>query len=308
MNFQQLKYILAVEKFQNFNRAAIACDVAQSTLSKEIQRLEKEHQVIIFDRTRIPVVPTLKGVDLLQKARQILNLKKEFEHIAAKKDNKVSGKMNLAITEILAPYLTPLFIHNLARKYPHLNLNILEISDRRTEDLLKEEAIDAAIMISPSLQHDYYEHDLYKEEILLYANNPVETIYDDKVELSSIDFDTILVHEDLREILKRQIAEIFDKKEFDQHNNINYLKGNLETLKNIIDQNGGAMLFPKIAIPYFSKAQQKHIYQFFGIQPTLEVRLVASRGFAKNRIIERLIEEILRVVPASFLDSHITNH
>ena len=41
MNFNQLKYIVAVDKHRNFARAADECEIAQSTLSKEIQRLKK---------------------------------------------------------------------------------------------------------------------------------------------------------------------------------------------------------------------------------------------------------------------------
>ena len=163
MNFQQLHYILAVEKHQNFHRAAIECEVAQSTLSKEIQRLEQKYQIMIFDRTRHPVVPTLKGRDLLQKDKDILAAKKAFERIAQKRDNVVAGKINLAVSEILAPYLSPLFIRSLSRKYPELELLMFELSDRRSEDLLIEENIDAAIMISPCLTHEYYEYQLYKE-------------------------------------------------------------------------------------------------------------------------------------------------
>ncbi|MEL6866419.1 MAG: LysR family transcriptional regulator [Bacteroidota bacterium] len=295
MNFQQLNYILAVEKYQNFNRAAIACDVAQSTLSREIQRLEQEYRIIIFDRTRNPVVPTLKGLDLLKKAKEILHHKKEFERIAKKKDNEISGNINLAITEILSPYITPLFIHRLARKYPHLELQLLELSDRRIEDLLIEEEIDAAVMISPSLLHDYYEHRLYTEEVLLYSNKPIDTLFDNKVEVEKVDFDQVLIHEDLREILKRQIDNIFEKYP-SKVNNIRYLKGNLETLKHIVNHNGGAMLLPQIAFPYFSEKEQQNIYQFTGFQPKLEVSLISSRGFEKNRIIKKLIEEIQRIV------------
>lgn len=304
MNFQQLKYILAVEKFQNFNRAAIACDVAQSTLSKEIQRLEQEYQIIIFDRTRHPVVPTIKGVDLLKKAREILSHKKEFEQIAEKRNNKVSGKVSLAISEILAPYILPLFVNRLAKKYPHLNLKILELSDRRIEDLLIAEEIDAAIMISPSLKHEYYKHRLYSEEVLLYSSRPIKTLYNNnKVELSQIDFDTVLIHEDLRDILKRQIKEIFEKVDDDKANRINYLKGNLETLRNIIHQSGGSMLLPRIAVPYLSDTQKSNIYSFLGLQPKLEVSLISSRGFAKNRIIKRLLKEILQSVSSHSLIS-----
>ena len=85
MNFQQLKYIVALEEFKNFSRAAEACDVAQSTLSKEIQRIEHEYKVIIFDRTRNPVVPTLKGKDLIEKAKELLLIQKEFIQIAEQK-------------------------------------------------------------------------------------------------------------------------------------------------------------------------------------------------------------------------------
>ncbi|MEM6843362.1 MAG: LysR substrate-binding domain-containing protein [Bacteroidota bacterium] len=299
MNFQQLNYILAVEKFQNFHRAAIACEVAQSTLSREIQRLEQEYEIIIFDRTRHPVVPTLKGHDLLRKARDILSHQKEFVRIAEKRDNEVSGSMNLAITEILAPYLTPLFIYFLSQKYPDLEVNILELSDRRIEDLLKEEEIDAAIMIAPSLTHEYFEHRLYREEVLLYTTHPLPTTSDGKIEVSAIDFNDILIHEDLKEILQRQMGYVFQQIVPVRGKKVKYSKGNLETIRNIINHNGGAMLLPKIATSFFPAPQRQQIYLFSDLQPELDVSLISARGFEKNRIIKRLIEEVLRVVPDS---------
>ena len=72
MNFHQLKYILSVDAHRNFARAAEECEIAQSTLSKEIQRLEKEFGILIFDRSRHPVVPTLNGIDLLKQAKLVI--------------------------------------------------------------------------------------------------------------------------------------------------------------------------------------------------------------------------------------------
>jgi LysR family hydrogen peroxide-inducible transcriptional activator len=109
MNFRQLEYIIAVERYRNFNRASLACDVAQSTLSREIQRLEKEFDIIIFDRSRQPVLPTLKGLDLIGKAKEIRFQQKEFIQMAFEKKDEILGQINLAITEILAPYITPIF-------------------------------------------------------------------------------------------------------------------------------------------------------------------------------------------------------
>ena len=294
MNFQQLNYIIAVEEFKNFNRAALACDVAQSTLSKEIQRLEKEYDIVIFDRTRNPVVPTLKGIDLINKAKEILLLKKDFIQIAKKKKNEVSGYMTLAITEILAPYIAPLFLNNLADKYPNLELKILELSDRRIEDLLGSEEVDAAIMIAPDLSHDYFERKLFKEEILLYSTEEIEQFNNSKVDINQLNFNSMFIHEDLKVILKRQIKEVFDKSPFNSKNNIKYLKGNLETIRNIIFLNGGRMLIPKMALPYLSSGGNTHFtYPFTSNTPKLDVSLISTRGFEKNRIIKRLITELL---------------
>ncbi|MEM1126700.1 MAG: LysR substrate-binding domain-containing protein [Bacteroidota bacterium] len=298
MNFQQLSYIIAVDRHQNFHRAAVDCDVAQSTLSKEIQRLEQEYGIIIFDRTRQPVVPTLKGVDLINKAREILQKRREFVHIAQRRDNPVAGHMKLALTEILAPYLAPFLIRSLSRKYPDLHLEILELSDRRIEDLLTDEGIDAAVMISPSLAKEYFEHTLYREQLLLYSPELSPTRGDGTVAVGDIDFGSVLIHEDLKEILLRQLGSLFGDYAPEEGRNIKYLKGNLETIRHIIRTNGGAMLVPTLARSFFPEHEQRHLFAFRGVHPELDVSLISSRGFEKTRIIKRLIEEIGQIVPA----------
>ena len=168
MNFRQLEYIIAVDRYRNFKRAAIACDVAQSTLSKEIQRIEKEFDIIIFDRSRQPVVPTLKGLDIILKAKEIRFQQREFIQMALLNENEISGQINLAITEILAPYITPILIKAISKKYPKLEIKILELSDRRIEDYLINDQVDAAVIINPSLTHGDEEQKLYKEELCIY--------------------------------------------------------------------------------------------------------------------------------------------
>jgi len=294
MNFQQLSYIIAVQEFKNFNRAALACDVAQSTLSKEIQRLEKEHDIVIFDRTRNPVVPTLKGIDLINKAKEILLQRKEFIQIAKRRKNEVSGYMTLAITEILAPYIAPLFLNNLANKYPNLELKILELSDRRIEDLLGSEEVDAAIMIAPDLSHDYFERKLFKEEILVYSTEEINEFNNSDIDINELDTSSMFIHEDLKLILKRQIKLFSANSPRRTKNNIKYLKGNLETIRNIIFLNGGKMLIPKMALPYLNSRGKKHYtYPLTSDTPKLDVSLISTRGFEKNRFIKRLITELL---------------
>ena len=299
MNFRQLEYIIAVDRYRNFKRASIACDVAQSTLSKEIQRLEKEFDIIVFDRSRQPVLPTLKGVDIIRKAKEIRFQQKEFIQMALEKKNEISGQINLAITEILAPYITPIFIKTIAKKYPKLEIKILELSDRRIEDYLINEQVDAAVMINPSLTHGYYEQKLYKEKFCIYSTE-LKNKHNNFISLVDINFNEILLHEDLRDLLIRQIKELGSQSfETLRNNRIKYLKGNLETLKNIIDLNGGTMFLPKIAATYMSKKHLTRIFTFKENTLELDVNLVSTRGFEKKRIIKQLVNELTNLLKFS---------
>jgi len=299
MNFRQLEYIIAVDRYRNFKRASIACDVAQSTLSKEIQRLEKEFDIIVFDRSRQPVLPTLKGLDIIRKAKEIRFQQKEFIQMALEKKNEISGQINLAITEILAPYITPIFIKTIAKKYPKLEIKILELSDRRIEDYLINEQVDAAVMINPSLTHGYYEQKLYKEKFCIYSTE-LKNRHNNFISLVDINFNEILLHEDLRDLLIRQIKELGSQSfETLRNNRIKYLKGNLETLKNIIDLNGGTMFLPKIAATYMSKKHLTRIFTFKENTLELDVNLVSTRGFEKKRIIKQLVNELTNLLKFS---------
>tara|TARA_B100001057_G_scaffold500191_1_gene614003 strand:- start:2722 stop:3618 length:897 start_codon:yes stop_codon:yes gene_type:complete len=290
MNFQQLKYIVALEEFKNFSRAAEACDVAQSTLSKEIQRIEHEYKVIIFDRTRNPVVPTLKGKDLIEKAKELLLIQKEFIQIAEQKKNEVTGKLNLAISEIIAPYLVPLLVSKIAKKYPKLDLYIKELSDWKIEDLLNSEEIDAAVMISPSLSHSYFEQTIYNEEIKLYTKEDNFIKSNKVVNLSELTTRKLYIHSGLKNIFNRQF-EVNSSNNKITDTRINYLNGNLETLRNIINQNGGTMLIPNISRSVINYDHKKFLIDI-NPKPKFNVVLISSRGFAKNRILKHLFKDL----------------
>lgn len=68
----QLEYIVAIDEYRHFATAAEKCFVTQPTLSMQIKKLEDELGVIIFDRSRQPVVPTDLGAKLIEQARMIL--------------------------------------------------------------------------------------------------------------------------------------------------------------------------------------------------------------------------------------------
>lgn len=82
MLLRQLEYILAVEKYQSFTKAADACCVTQPTLSQQIRTLEDYLGVEVFDRTTLPIEPTRKGKMILEKAIVIVQQARELEKFA----------------------------------------------------------------------------------------------------------------------------------------------------------------------------------------------------------------------------------
>lgn len=72
MNIQQLRYIVAIDRFRNFARAAEACKISQPTLSAMLVKLEEELEVRIFERNNRSVMPTAAGEKIVRQAQKAL--------------------------------------------------------------------------------------------------------------------------------------------------------------------------------------------------------------------------------------------
>ena len=118
MTIQQLEYILAVDQFRHFARAAEYCRVTQPTLSAMIQKLEDELGVKLFDRTVQPVCPTTIGQKVIDQARVILAQAAQVKDIISEDKQSLSGVFRLGVLPTIAPYLLPRFFPQLMEKYP----------------------------------------------------------------------------------------------------------------------------------------------------------------------------------------------
>ncbi len=127
MTFIQLEYIIAVDTWRHFAKAAEHCFVTQPTLSMQIQKLEEELDVKIFDRSKQPVVPTETGAEIIEQARTILSGKNGLLETIQNKKGRLTGELRIGIIPTLAPYLLPLFIQPFTKKYPEVRLVVHEM-------------------------------------------------------------------------------------------------------------------------------------------------------------------------------------
>lgn len=297
MNFNQLKYIVAVDKHRNFSKAADECEVAQSTLSREVQRLEKEFGVMIFDRSRFPTVPTMKGTDLINQAKIILAAHQKFIDIAQKKDNLPSGDFNLGIIPGLAPYLLPLFTRRLSEKYPLLNLKIIEANQKEIEEYFKNEELDAALTIAPFFKSGFYEDKLFEEEFVLYLNELHPLAKKKVVKWNDIPTNELILQEEIKSFLLHEDAVQLLPVSEKNVRNIAFENGSLETIRKIIDVNGGLTLLPHLSTLYMGQRRLKMVREIVSPRLTRTIVLVTPRGFEKTRIIKAVRKEIMAGLP-----------
>src|SRR5690349_8559269 len=170
MNFQQLEYILAVNRHRNFVKAAASTFVSQPTLSAMVQKLEEELDVQIFDRKRHPVEPTPEGEQIIEQARLILNEVARLQSYARELKGEIAGDLRFGIIPTLAPYLLPLFVKPFAEEHPLLQIFM---KDLVTEDIiaqLKSGEIDMGLLVTPLNDNQLLEFPLFYEEFFAYAS------------------------------------------------------------------------------------------------------------------------------------------
>ncbi len=170
MTLTQLEYIVALDTHRHFALAAEKCFITQPTLSMQIQKLEEELGVKIFDRTKQPVIPTEIGTNIITQARITLREANLIKQMINDQKDTLSGDLRIGIIPTLAPYLLPALYKSMRDKYPQLNLIIKESI---TEDViyeLKNNRLDCGIVVTPLKDPSIREDVLFYEELFVYVS------------------------------------------------------------------------------------------------------------------------------------------
>src|SRR5690625_4969793 len=153
MTITQLRYVLAVAEHRNFTKAAQKVFVTQPTLSMQIQKLEDELTVQIFDRVKKPIALTEVGEKIVEQARSIVDESERIQDIVDQEKGFVGGEFKLGIIPTVMPTLLPMFLNAFIKKYPRVNLKIEELDTESLIENLEDGHLDAGIAATP-LEHE----------------------------------------------------------------------------------------------------------------------------------------------------------
>jgi LysR family hydrogen peroxide-inducible transcriptional activator len=297
MTLVQLEYIVAVDTWRHFATAAAKCFITQPTLSMQLQKIEAELGVQIFDRSKVPVVPTAEGVEIIQQARVILKEVERLSEVTHERQGEIVGELRLGILPTIAPYLLPLFLKSFLEKYPGIRLKVTERTTEILVDRLKKNLLDAGLVVTPLNDPGIFEQPLFYEEFVVYVS-PAETVYKKRYVLAEdIDVRHLWLLEE-GHCMRSQIMNLCElKSKMQEDNNFHYEAGSIETLRKMVEMQNGITILPKLALQDLSPQQLKMVRRFKAPAPVREVSLVTHRSLVKKRILGALQREILLAVP-----------
>ena len=295
MTLTQLEYIVALDTWRHFVLASEKCFVTQPTLSMQIQKLEDELGVKIFDRTKQPVIPTEIGTRILAQARIALREASMIREVIRDRKDSLAGEIRVGIIPTLAPYLLPPLFQHIRTKYPELDLVVKETITEDVIQELKNNRLDCGLVVTPLKDASIKEDILFYEELFVYVSRK-NALYDKKYVLpTEIDPDQLWLLEE-GHCFRSQILNLCElRRSSDFH--FKYETGSLETLKRMVDKSDGITILPELAVMEFTKAQLRLVKQLKEPRPAREVSLVTHRDHLKTRLIQVLKDEILSIVP-----------
>lgn len=299
MNIQQLEYILAVDAYRHFAKAAEHCRVTQPTLSMMIQKLEDELGVKLFDRNLQPVRPTPAGKKVIEQARNVLYQASLIKDIVNEEEQSLKGTFRLAVLPTIAPYLLPRFFQKLVEKNPELDIRILEMKTAPTMTALQNGEIDAAIIANQPVESYLQGDTLYYEQFFGYVARNESIFKKDMIRTADISDERLWLLDEghcFRDQLMR-----FCQMEKVKIRQAAYRLGSLETFMRMVESGNGITFIPELATLQLSSEQMEMVRPFAIPKPTREIVLVTRRDFIRHRITGILIEHIKKSVPKSML-------
>lgn len=295
MTLTQLEYVVALDTHRHFLLASEKCFVTQPTLSMQIQKLEDELGVKLFDRTKQPVIPTEIGVSIIAQARIVLREAGMIRQLITDQKDALTGELRIGIIPTLAPYLLPPLYKEMREKYPQLNLVIKETITEEVIHELKSNRLDCGLVVTPLKDPSIKEDVLFYEELFVYVSKKNALVDKKYVLPNDIDPNQLWLLEE-GHCFRSQVLNLCElRKRGDFH--VRYETGNIETLKRMVDKSDGITILPELAVMEFSKPQLKLVKRLKEPSPAREVSLVTHRDYIKSKLIKTLKEEILNIVP-----------
>lgn len=295
MTLQQLEYILAVNQFRHFARAAEYCRVTQPTLSAMIQKLEEELDTRIFDRSQQPVCPTPVGIHIIEQAQNILVQANRIKNIIEEEKHSLTGTFKLGILPTVAPYLLPRFFPQLMKKYPDLDIRVVEMKTNDIKKALQTGEIDAGIVASLAGMEELQQTPLFYEQFFAYVSREDTLFNNEVIRTSDLNGEQLWLLDE-GHCFRDQLVRFCQMKSA-RASQLAYHLGSMETFMRMVESGKGVTFIPELAVLQLGEAQKELVRPFAIPCPTRQIVMLTNKNFIRHTLLNALTKEIQNAVP-----------
>lgn len=299
MNLRDLRYFIALAETRHFGRAAEACFVSQPTLSTQLKKLETELGVSLFERAPRNILLTPAGERILKHAREALAQVSQMQDIAKHTRDPESASVRLGIFPTLAPYLLPHVVPNLRKRFPELELLLIEEKTELLIHQLREGAIDAAILAEPVSDEHFESQHLFTEPFVLALPEKHPLSKQRALGLAELTTQHLLLLED-GHCLRDQALEVCALSGASEKEG--FRATSLETLRQMVAAGVGITLLPMLAVqPPVPKSPHIRLMPFTNPAPTRQIGMYWRKSSVRKRFMLDIAAQIQKL-PKSLFD------
>lgn len=294
MTLQQLEYVIAVDEYRYFVKAAEACGVTQSTLSLMIRKLEEELDITLFDRDTHPVEVTEMGRKVIDEAKLVLYHSRQLVELTRSEKMLASGELHIGLISTVAPMLIPGIFKYLKEFYPNIKLQIQEMRSATIIDQLKKAEIDMGIMMLPVVDKELLELPLYHECFFAYvpSNDPLASIKTfQRGELRN--YPLWVMRDGVKLLEKNSIASDV-KYTYEEM----YEGSRVGILIQIANENGGITIVPETHIKFLSDEMKQCLRSIINPVPTRVISLVIRKDYIHEKMMNIIVKAVKTCIPS----------
>ena len=295
MTITQLQYVLAVAEYKNFTLAAEKSYVTQPTLSMQVQKLEDELGVLIFDRGKKPITITEVGKKIVDQAKNIVAEAERIKDIVDQDKGFIGGDYTLGIIPTVMPTLLPMFLNTFIKKYPKVNLIIKEQSTDTLIRNLLDGHLDAAIAATPLEIEFIKERPLYYEPFVGYVPQNHRLAKEELLTTEHLDVNDILLLQD-GHCFRDGVINLCKSTKNIQGEQFKIESGSFETLVSLADEGMGMTLLPYLNTLQLDPSKKRNLKPFESPSPAREISLIYHKSELKIQITDALREVISSIV------------
>ncbi|MBW2406583.1 MAG: LysR family transcriptional regulator [Deltaproteobacteria bacterium] len=245
MEIRQLKTFRTVAQLLSFKQAAQHLHYAQSSISAQIQALEEELDVQLFDRLGRRILLTEAGSSLLNYAEKILDLADETRsEVAAAKELK--GSLTVKVPETFGVHRLPLVIKRFRSRFPKVRLHFTTCTHEGLQKDLRKGVTDLAFLLTESFQAADLEAEALGIENLILVAHPAHPLVKESVlRTQDLEGETLLFSK-VDCSYRRTVEAAFKIEKIRYDNTLEF--NSVEAIKQCVMAGVGISILPEITV------------------------------------------------------------